>query len=88
MDFEVVTSDRSVEEQYEILNHLLAGRVNDATEVATFAHLYRSGYSGDRKIHACLRMGYWCWLNALVRPQDVPRWLRGRYRAWRFVRKR
>ena len=36
-------------------------------------HMYFSkGFmSKKRGTHCCLKMGYWCWKNALERPQDI-----------------
>ena len=49
-----------------------------------FSHIYlKSGFSVSREMmedgesfepkrnHVCLRMGYWCWKNALENPKDI-----------------
>lgn len=54
----------------------LAADVDDTAGTMYFQHIYRTNYSGTWRQHACLKMGYWCWRNALSRPQDILPFLR------------
>ncbi len=55
-------------------------KVDNRVETLYFRHLYRTaGFTtGAKKTHACLLHGYWCWKNALERPGDVLRFIKGK----------
>lgn len=56
------------------------GMVDNTTSVLYFKHMYQTTFALTNELvprrHACLKMGYWCWRNALRHPQDVMPYLR------------
>ena len=51
--------------------------IEDRVETMYVKHFRRTSFmSTDKGRHACLKMGYWCWQNALQYPQDIITYIR------------
>ena len=41
------------------------------SDITYFNHIYSMSWRDGKSRHACLRNGYWCWINLLRHPLDM-----------------